>query len=153
MADSLQLEIVTAAAPKIKATIKQIYIPAFEGKAGVLKNHKPYISLLKPGEIFYTDIDNKNHYYYIHDGFMEVKDNEIIIVSDTIEKGEDFDKEEVETKLNELDKKIKASVKLIEGMTEEEMKKLPDDLATALEEKKEFETKQKILQKLSKEKS
>lgn len=152
MADTIHLEIVSAAAPAIKAAIKQLYIPAYLGKAGVLENHKPYISLLKPGEMFYTDIQDKNHYLYIRDGFMEVNDNKIIIVSDTIEKGEDLDKEKIEAKLTELDRKIKASVKLVDGMTEEEMKKLPEDLAQALEEQKEFEIKQKILQKMSAEK-
>jgi len=149
MADNIHLEIVTAAAASLKVSIKQLYIPAYLGEAGVLENHKPYISLLKPGEVFYTDVHGKNNYLYIHDGFMEANDNKIVIVSDSVEKGEDLDKEEIEAKLVELDKKIKALTKLKEGMTEEEMKKMPEDLAQALEEQKEFKTKQKILQKMT----
>ncbi|UCH94013.1 MAG: ATP synthase F1 subunit epsilon [Candidatus Aminicenantes bacterium] len=152
MADTIQLEIVTAAEPAIKASIKQLYLPAYLGKAGVLEDHKPYITLIKPGEIYYTDIKNKNHYLYIREGFMEVNENKIVIISDAVERGEALDKEEVENKLAELDKTIKASVKLVEGMTEEEMIKMPDELAQAIEKQTEFETKLKIIQKMTADK-
>ena len=150
MADTIHLEIVTAAEAAVKDSIKQLYIPAYLGKAGVLENHKPYISLLKPGEIFYTDIHDKNHYLYIHDGFMEVNNNRIVIIADTVERGEKLNKEEIEAKLVQLDKTINASIKLVEGMTEEEMKKMPEELASALVEQREFETKLKILQRIEK---
>jgi F-type H+-transporting ATPase subunit epsilon len=148
MATTIHLEIVTAAEPAIKDSIKQLYLPAYLGKAGVLENHKPYISLLQPGEIFYTDISDKNHYLYIRDGIMEVNDNKIIIITDAVERGEKLIKEEIVAKLSQLDKIINESTKLVEGMTEEEMKKMPEELAVALEEQKEFETKLKILQKI-----
>jgi F-type H+-transporting ATPase subunit epsilon len=149
MADTIHLEIVTAAEPAIKASIKQLYLPAYLGKAGVLEDHKPYITLIKPGEISYTDIQDKNHYLYIREGFMEVNENKIVIISDAVERGETLNKEEIETKLAELDKTIKASIKLEEGMTEEQMKKMPDELAQALEEHTEFQTKLKIIQKMT----
>jgi F-type H+-transporting ATPase subunit epsilon len=150
MADTIHLEIITAAEAAIKDSIKQLYIPAYLGKVGVLENHKPYISLLKPGEIFYTDIYDKNHYLYIHDGFMEVNDNKVVIITDMIERGEKLNKEEIEAKLTLLEKTIKTSTKLVEGMTEAEMIKMPEELAGALEEQREFETKLKILQKIEK---
>ena len=152
MADTLQLEIVTAAEPAIKASIKQLYLPAYLGKTGVLEDHKPYITLIKPGEISYLDIQDKSHYLYIREGFMEVNENRIVIISDALERGETFNKEEIEKKLAELDKTIKASIKLEEGMSEEEMKKMPDDLAQAIEEQTEFQTKLKIIQKIEKRK-
>ena len=188
MSDTIQLEIVTSTAPAVKASIKQLYIPAYKGKAGVLENHKPYISLLKPGEIFYTDIRGKNFYFFIRDGFMEVKDNKIVIVSDTVEKGETLvsNKDEIEESISqlkskiaaylkgeisadELDTKIKASLELKrradelksslkEEMPEEELEGkvnsflqgevIAGALKEAIQEQKEFEIKQKIIQKI-----
>jgi F-type H+-transporting ATPase subunit epsilon len=152
MDDTIQLEIVTAAEPAIKASIKQLYLPAYLGKAGVLGDHKPYITLIKPGEISYTDIQDKSHYLYIREGFMEVNENKIVIISDAVERGETLNKQEIEIKLAELDKTIKESIKLEEGMTEEEMKKMPDELTQAIEEQTEFETKLKIIQKMTADK-
>ena len=100
MADTIHLEIVTAAEPAIKASIRQLYLPAYLGKAGILEDHKPYITLIKPGEISYRDIHDKNHYLYIQEGFMEVIDNKVVIISDAVERGETFNKEEIEKKLS-----------------------------------------------------
>jgi F-type H+-transporting ATPase subunit epsilon len=149
MADTLHLEIVTAAEPAIIADIKQLYLPAYLGQAGVLKGHKPYITLIKAGTISYTDIQDKNHYLYIREGFMEVNENKIVIISDAVERGETLNKEEIEKKLAELDKTIKASLKLEEGMTADEMEKMPDELARAIEEQTEFQAKLKIIQRMA----
>jgi F-type H+-transporting ATPase subunit epsilon len=150
MADSIHLEIITSIEPPIKASIKQVYIPAHLGKAGVLEDHKPYISLLKPGEVFYTDIMNKNFYLYIREGFMEVIDNKIIIITDALEKGESLDKEELEQKLAEIRNRIQSLTK--KEMADDELKKAPEELAKALETQKELKTKQEIVQKIEKEK-
>jgi F-type H+-transporting ATPase subunit epsilon len=149
MAEIIHLEIVTAAEPAIITDIKQLYLPAYLGQAGVLKDHKPYITLIKAGTISYTDIQDKNHYLYIREGFMEVNENKIVIISDAVERGETLNKEEIEKKLAELDKTIKASLKLEEGMTGKEMKEMPDVLARALEEQTEFQAKLKIIRKIS----
>lgn len=154
MSDTMQLEIVTATQPPIKTGIKQLYIPAYLGEAGILENHKPYISLLKPGEISYVDIRDKNFYLYIREGFLEVNDNKIVIVSDSVEKGETLaaDKEEIEKKLLELDRKVKSYLRIAEGATPEEIKNIPKELEKTLEEQKEFKIKQKIIQKIEEEK-
>lgn len=150
MSDSIHLEIVTAAETPIKANIKQLYIPAYHGEAGVLENHKPYISLLQPGEIFYTDTLDNNYYLYTQGGFMEVRDNHIVIISDFVEKGESLDQDEIDRKLAELDQEISTSVKLKDGMNEDEIKELPDKLAKALEQQREYNTKREILLKIEK---
>ncbi|NIM11108.1 MAG: hypothetical protein GTO45_03900 [Candidatus Aminicenantes bacterium] len=150
MADSIHLEIITSTEPPIKASIKQVYIPAYLGKAGVLEDHKPYISLLKPGEVFYTDIMNKNFYLYIREGFMEVIDNKIVIITDALEKGELLNKEELEQKLAEIENRIQSLTK--REMAADELKKAPEELANALEAQKELKIKQEIVQKIEKEK-
>lgn len=150
MADSIHLEIITATEPPIKASIKQVYIPAYLGKAGVLEDHKPYISLLKPGEVFYTDIMNKNFYLYIREGFMEVLDNRIVIITDALEKGESLNKEELEQKLAEIGSRIQSLTK--KEMADDELKKAPEELAKALEAQKELRIKREIVQKIEKEK-
>ena len=137
----MQLEIVSSTADVFKTKIKELYVPAHLGKAGILENHLPYLSLIDTGELYYKDQNNKNHYLYITDGFLEVLDNKIVVISDSIERGEDFDKKEIETKLQELDKIIKASSSLEAGIT-------PDDLLKALADQKEYNTKLDILNKI-----
>ncbi len=141
MADTIQLQVVTYTDAVLTASIKELYIPAYFGEAGVLEDHKPYISLLKAGEVAYTDIFDKNFYLFIRDGFIEVIKNKISIICDSVEKGEELDKEAIEAKLKELDDRIKSSLR---GEI------TPEELDQALEEQREFMAKQKIIQKIEK---
>ncbi len=139
MSEKIQLQVVTSTDTAFEITIKDIYIPAYFGEAGVLGNHKPYISLLQPGEIVYTDINDKRHYLYIREGIIEVRDNKIAIISDSVEPGEKLVKEEVEKRLEELDRRIKSSIK--GEITAEELQE-------ALVEQREFAVKQKIIRNI-----
>ncbi|MFC2155074.1 ATP synthase F1 subunit epsilon [Acidobacteriota bacterium] len=137
----MELEVVTSTADVYKAEIKELYIPAYLGKTGILENHLPYISLIDAGEIYYKDINDKNHYLYINDGFLEVQKNKIVLLSDSLEKGEDFDKSQIEDKLKEIDQIITSSKSLKAEIS-------PDTLDKALQDQKEFKIKLEIVDKI-----
>jgi F-type H+-transporting ATPase subunit epsilon len=139
MADVIQLEIISSASGTIKADIKNLYIPAYLGEAGILHHHLPYISILNFGEISYDDLQDQTRYLYIEGGIIEVKDNKITIITDFIEKGENLVKDEVVSRLEELKKAIESSKK---GEISAE------ELAQALEEEKRVKIKNQILEKM-----
>jgi F-type H+-transporting ATPase subunit epsilon len=143
MSDSIHLQVVTYTDTGLKAGIKELYIPAYFGEAGILEDHKPYISLLKAGEVVYTDVMGKRFHLYIREGFIEVLDNNVSIVCDSMEKGEDLNKELIETKLKELNTRIKSS--LSGEIT-------PEELDEALIEQREFEIKRNIIKKIEEKK-
>lgn len=148
MSKSMHLEIISPTQPPLKSGIKQVYIPAFRGKAGILHDHKPYITLLKPGEVFYTDVMNKNFYLYIQEGLLEVNDNKVVIICDSYETGETFKKEEIEEKLAELKNAIKTLT--CKDRSDKELKDAPKELEKALAEQNEFLVKQDIVTKIGK---
>lgn len=109
MADTIELEIISFHEVTLRSEIKDLYIPAFFGEAGVKSHHLPYLSLLKAGEISYLDLAGVRHYLYSGEGFLEVNDNRITLIIDTFERGEDFQEEELQKKLTASEKKVKAS--------------------------------------------
>ncbi|MEN8223486.1 MAG: ATP synthase F1 subunit epsilon [Acidobacteriota bacterium] len=109
MADPIELEVITATETAVKESILELYIPAYYGEAGILANHLPYISILKFGEISYLDLEKKNHYLYIENGFMEVRNNRIVIISDLTLKGENIDQNDTDSALEEINKKIRSA--------------------------------------------
>ncbi len=143
MAVTIELECVSAAAAPYKTEIKELYIPAFLGKAGILENHLPYITLIKSGEVYYKDKDNKNHYLYIEEGFLEAADNKITLISDSLVRGEDLDENEVSKRLKELYRIINASLTLEGGVS-------PGELEKALKEEKGYRTRLEIVKKIEK---
>jgi len=147
MSDTIELNIITTTAPPLKTNIKQIYFQTSRGRTGVLKDHTPYISLVEAGELSYTDAMNRNFFLYIHQGVMEVYEDKITIISDHLEKGDELNPKEITDKIAALDRIIQESTKITEGMSAEEMTKLPDNLAKALKEKREYVTRLEIIQK------
>jgi F-type H+-transporting ATPase subunit epsilon len=109
MAETIELEIISFHEVILRSEIRDLYIPAFLGEAGVKSHHLPYLSLLKAGEISYLDLDGTRHYLYSGEGFLEVNDNRITLIIDTFERGEDFQEEELQKKLSASEKLVKSS--------------------------------------------
>jgi F-type H+-transporting ATPase subunit epsilon len=109
MAEAIELEIITSHEVVLRVEIKDLYIPAFLGEAGVLSHHLPYLSLLNVGEISYLDLDGERHYLYCGAGFLEVRDDRIALIIDTFEHGEDLREETLQKQLQETEARIKSS--------------------------------------------
>ena len=81
----------------IKEDIIEVVIPAFEGEMGILKDHVSIISFLKPGIIkILSKSGNEN--YYVEDGIVEFKNNNLSILTSSIFNLTDLD----QSKKNEL---------------------------------------------------
>ncbi len=66
-------------------------MPAFEGEMGILKDHISIISFLKPGIIkVFSKSGDEN--YYVEDGIIEFKNNNLSILTSTIISVADLDK-------------------------------------------------------------
>ena len=90
----------------IKEDVTEVVVPAFEGEMGILKDHISIISFLKPGliKIFSKSGEEK---YYIEDGIVEFKNNNLSVLTSSIFDIKDFDK----NKINELLKEAEESSK------------------------------------------
>ena len=75
----------------VKEDALEVVVPAFEGEIGILKDHIPIISFLKPGIITIVSKLNKEN-YYIEDGIIEFKNNNLSILTSTIYNISDMDK-------------------------------------------------------------
>ena len=69
----------------------EVIVPAYEGEMGILKDHISIISFLKPGiiKIFSKSGDEK---YYVEDGIVEFKNNNLSILTSAIFNLADMDK-------------------------------------------------------------
>ena len=75
----------------VKEDVLEIVVPAFEGEMGILKDHIPIISFLKPGIIkIFSKSGNEN--YYVEDGIVEFKNNNLSILTSTIFNLDEMDK-------------------------------------------------------------
>ena len=75
----------------VKEDVLEVVVPAFEGEMGILKDHIPIISFLKPGIIKILS-KSGNQDYYVEDGIVEFKNNNLSILTSSIFNLSDLDK-------------------------------------------------------------
>ena len=75
----------------IKEDVSEVVVPAFEGEMGILKDHISIISFLKPGIIKILSKSGDEN-YYVEDGIIEFKNNNLSILTSTIFAVADLDK-------------------------------------------------------------
>jgi len=88
-----------------KEDVTEVVVPAFEGEMGILKDHISIISFLKPGIIKIFSKSNEET-YYVEDGILEFKDNNLSILTSTIFDIKDMDKNKIEALIKETQDKF-----------------------------------------------
>jgi len=107
MSDKFRLEIINPEASFfIDENVSEVVLPAIEGEMGILKDHIPIISFLKPGLIKVYSKD-KEEIFYVEDGIVEFKDNSLSILTSKI-----FNLREKDNSF--IDQNIKDAEKLLE---------------------------------------
>jgi F-type H+-transporting ATPase subunit epsilon/F-type H+-transporting ATPase subunit delta len=92
MSEEFKIEIVNPEKSfLVKEDVFEVVVPAFEGEMGILKDHISIISFLKPGIIkILSKTGDEN--YYVEDGIVEFKNNNLSILTSSIINLSDIDK-------------------------------------------------------------
>ena len=75
----------------VKEDVSEVVVPAFEGEMGILKDHISIISFLKPGIIRISSKTGDEN-FYVEDGIVEFKNNNLSILTSSIFNLADLDK-------------------------------------------------------------
>ena len=107
MSEEFKIEIINPEKSFLsKEDVTQVVVPAFEGEMGILKDHISIISFLKPGIIKILSKSGEEK-YYIEDGIIEFKNNNLSILTSLILDLKNIDK----SKINEILKNAESDSK------------------------------------------
>ena len=85
MSEEFKLEIINPEKSFLnKEDVTEVVIPAFEGEIGILKDHISMISFLKPGIIKIFSSKSTEENYFVEDGIVEFKNNNLAILTSSI---------------------------------------------------------------------
>ena len=104
MSDKFTVEIITPDKTILKSNTTEVTIPSFEGLMGILKDHIPLITFLRPGFIIIKDQDEKK--YYVEEGIVEFSNNNLLILTSTARDVKNLNKKYIEDLLVEEEKKL-----------------------------------------------
>ena len=106
MSENFNIEIVNPEKSFLsKENVTEVVVPAFEGEIGILKDHIPIISFLKPG-IVKVFIGNEEENYYVEDGIVEFKNNSLSILTSSIFNLKDADKNYINKAISDSEKEL-----------------------------------------------
>ena len=84
MSEEFKIEIVNPEKSFLsKEDVLEVVVPAYEGEMGILKDHISIISFLKPG-IITIHAKSGEDKYYVEDGIVEFKNNDLSILTSSI---------------------------------------------------------------------
>ena len=86
----------------VKEDVSEVVVPAFEGEMGILRDHISIISFLKPGIIKILSKSGDEN-YYVEDGIIEFKNNNLSILTSKIFDLSNIDKSKMEILLKEAE--------------------------------------------------
>ena len=104
MSDKFTVEIISPDQTILRQETNEVIIPSFEGQMGILSNHIPLITFLRPGIITIKAEGEKK--YYLEEGTVEFSNNNLLILTSTASDIAHLDK----SKINELLQKAEANL-------------------------------------------
>ena len=104
MYDKFTVEIISPDKLILNSEANEVTIPSYEGQMGILKNHIPLITFLRPGVILIQNQNEKK--YFVEEGTVEFSSNNLLILTSTAKDLKELNQNSIEDILIETEKKL-----------------------------------------------
>ncbi len=125
MANTIQVEIVSAKEKIFSGVAEMVYAPAVLGEVGVAPGHTPLISPLKAGEVRLDVGNQKEEFFFISGGILEVQTHVVTVLSDTAIRADDLNESAA------IEAKQRAEAALADQNSEFDIAKAKAEIAVA----------------------
>jgi len=105
MSEKFTIEIISPDRLILKKNVSEVVLPSFEGEMGILKDHIPLITFLRPGLI--KIVEETEKILFVEDGTVEFANNNLLILTSTAKELSDLNQNYVNKLISESEVKIK----------------------------------------------
>ena len=105
MSENFAVEIISPDKSILKSEAVEVTIPSYEGQMGILKDHIPLITFLRPGLIIIKE-NSGEKFFFIEDGTVEFSNNSLLILTSTAKSLDSLDKNSIDTMIKNSQEKI-----------------------------------------------
>ena len=105
MSEKFTIEIISPDRLILKKDVSEVVLPSFEGEMGILKDHIPLITFLRPGLI--KIVEETEKILFVEDGTVEFANNNLLILTATAKELSDLNQNYVNKLISESEVKIK----------------------------------------------
>ena len=104
MSEKFNVEIISPDRSILKTETSEVIIPSYEGEMGILKDHIPLITFLRPGIL--RLIDDKDRRFFVTEGTVEFSNNNLLILTSSAKEISEIDKDSLNSLISEAEQKI-----------------------------------------------
>ncbi len=119
---SLNLTVATPVGVKVKTSVESVQVPGIEGELGILPEHLPLLSALKPGVMRYVE-NGKAHSVAVDRGYVEAGPDRVILLTEGFANETQVEVSEVEKELAQAEEQLKNFPSLCEGAEYDELRR------------------------------
>ena len=105
MSENFTVEIISPDKSILKAEANEVTIPSYEGQMGILKDHIPLITFLRPGLIIIKENSGEKK-FFIEDGTVEFSNNSLLILTSTAKSLDSLERNLIDTIIKNSQEKI-----------------------------------------------
>ena len=105
MSENFAVEIISPDQSILKSEASEVTIPSYEGQMGILKDHVPLITFLRPGLIVIKE-NSVEKKFFIEDGTVEFSNNNLLILTSTAKNLDNLDKNSLDVIIKNSEEKI-----------------------------------------------
>ena len=105
MSENFLVEIISPDKSILKLEATEVTIPSYEGQMGILKDHIPLITFLRPGLIIIKENSGEKK-FFIEDGTVEFSDNNLLILTSTAKSLDSLEKNSIDIIIKTSEEKL-----------------------------------------------
>ena len=102
----MHLVVVTPRGSKVDTNVASVTLPGEMGELGILPGHRPLITSLNIGILSYSD-GAKTKQLATNEGFAEVHDDEVVVVTESAEEPDEINTERAKRALDQAEAALK----------------------------------------------
>ena len=108
MSEKFILEIIAPDRLILKTETLEAVIPSYEGEMGILKDHIPLITFLRPGVIkIKGDVEK---FFFVEEGTVEFSNNSLLILTSTAKELSSLNKNSKDLLISDAEKKVNSDI-------------------------------------------
>ena len=105
MSENFSVEIISPDKSILKSEASEVTIPSYEGQMGILRDHIPLITFLRPGLIVIKE-NSVEKRFFVEDGTVEFSNNNLLILTSTAKNLDNLDKNSLDVIIKNSEEKI-----------------------------------------------
>lgn len=106
MAENIRLEVVTPEKTVVSEDTQIVMAPGSLGEFGVLPDHTPFLTSLKPGCLHYKDAGGNEKRVVVSGGFAEALPDKMTVLAESAERKEDIDIQRAEAAKERAERRL-----------------------------------------------